>query len=92
MLSLFLLIALVQEIEKVIDRDPVIRVLPRDAIPAIDTPVFMEANIAAGFMRDDEIVIGVADGRQAKAYSTWMLDGHEIVNDAIGSTPIAVTW
>ena len=29
---------------------------------------------------------------QARAYSAWHLDHHEIVNDRIGKTAIAVTW
>jgi hypothetical protein len=87
-----LLLALVQDVEKVIDRDPVIEVLPQEAIPAIDSPVFEPADRARSFMRDEEIVIGVTNGAAAKAYSTWLLDSHEIVNDVIGSTPIAVTW
>jgi hypothetical protein len=70
----------------------VIRVLSKDAIRAIDSPLFESAERAAAFMRDEELVIGVTDGKQAKAYSTWLLDNHEIVNDVIGSTPIAVTW
>jgi hypothetical protein len=74
-----------------IDGDPVVEVLPKDAIPAIDEPVFVDAD-QEDFMRDDELIIGVASGGEAKAYSTWLLDGHEIVNDHIGSTPIAVTW
>jgi Protein of unknown function (DUF3179) len=92
MMFAILLFALVQDFEKVINRDAVIRVLPKDAIPAIDSPVFEAAQTAVNFMRDEEIVIGVTDGKQAKAYSTWLLDNHEIVNDVIGSTPIAVTW
>ena len=92
MLIAIFLLTLIQDIEKVIDRDPVIRVLPKDDIPAIDSPVFERADSAASFMRDEEIVIGVTDGSQAKAYSTWLLDSHEIVNDVIGSTAIAVTW
>ncbi|MBP7777300.1 MAG: DUF3179 domain-containing protein [Acidobacteria bacterium] len=77
--------------EKSIDGDPVVRGLPKDGIPAIDAPVFVTA-AEATFMRDDEPVIGVADGQAAKAYSTWLLNGHEIVNDTIGSRSIAVTW
>ena len=87
---LFLLI-LLQNVERIIDRDPVIRVLPQDAISAIDHPVFVSASNAP-FMKDDEPVIGLGDGQTWKAYSTWFLDGHEIVNDTIGQTPIAVTW
>ena len=90
-LIFFLSIMMPQNIEAVIDGDAVIQVLPKDAIPAIDVPRFVHAADAT-FMRDDEIVIGVTDGTDAKAYSTWLLDGHEIVNDTIGSTPISVTW
>ena len=74
-----------------VDGDPMIRVLGKDAIPAIDEPVFVSAK-EADFMSDEELVIGVFDGGQAKAYSTWLLDSHEIVNDKIGSAAIAVTW
>jgi hypothetical protein len=77
--------------QKTIDGDPVLRGLPKDGIPAIDRPVFVSA-AEATFMRDDEPVIGVADGAVAKAYSTWLLNDHEIVNDTIGSRSIAVTW
>ena len=90
-LIFFLSIMMPQNIEAVIDGDAVVQVLPKDAIPAIDGPRFVHATDAT-FMRDDEIVIGVTDGTDAKAYSTWLLDGHEIVNDTIGSTPISVTW
>ncbi|MCC7241487.1 MAG: DUF3179 domain-containing protein [Acidobacteria bacterium] len=75
----------------VIDGDPVMRGLPKDGIPAIDRPVFVPA-AKTSFMADDELVIGVFDGQTAKAYSTWLLNGHEIVNDKLGSVPIAVTW
>ncbi len=96
MVVAFFLLALVQDIGqdvvKVIDRSPVIRVLNKDDIPAIDSPAFERADSASSFMRDEEIVIGVSDDNTAKAYSTWLLDSHEIVNDVIGQTPIAVTW
>ena len=74
-----------------IEGDPVVEVLARDAIPAIDNPVF-GGDDRADFMRDDEIIIGVVSDGEAKAYSAWLLDSHEIVNDVIGTTPIAVTW
>ena len=74
-----------------IDGDPVLSVLGKDAIPAIDTPVFVAA-AEADFMLDDELVIGLLGEGEAKAYSTWLLDRHEIVNDVIGRTPVAVTW
>ncbi len=74
-----------------VDGDPVMRGLPKDAIPAIDVPVFVPAD-KADFVRDDEPVIGVVMGGEARAYSTWLLNAHEIVNDTIGSRSIAVTW
>jgi len=43
-------------------------------------------------MRDDEPVVGVVQNGVPKAYSTWHLDHHEIVNDNIGGKPVAVTW
>ncbi len=67
-------------------------VLPPDAIPSIDTPQFVSGEEARGFMRDDEPVLGVTDGRSAKCYSTWLLEHHEIVNDSLGATPIVTSW
>ncbi len=74
-----------------IDGDRVYTLLPPDAIPAIDQPRFVPAS-AAAFMRDDEPVVGVVEGGVAKAYSTWHLDRHEIVNDSVAGKPVAVTW
>ena len=76
---------------EVVAQEPVVRVISKDAIPAIDRPIFVDAD-EADFMDDNELVIGVSDGLQSKAYSTRLLDTHEIVNDRIGATPIAVTW
>lgn len=75
----------------VIDGDPVMRGLPQDAIPAIDRPRFVTANRAT-FVSDDEPVIGISAGTEARAYPTWLLNAHEIVNDRLGEEPIAVTW
>jgi hypothetical protein len=74
-----------------IDGDPVLRGLPKDAIPAIDRPVFVAAD-RASFVDPDEPVIGVSIGSDARAYPTWLLNAHEIVNDQIGGRAIAVTW
>ena len=65
-------------------------VLPKGAIPAIYKPVFVSAEEAV--ISSDTPVIGVSDGKEAKAYSHFLLDSHEIVNDFIGGHPIAVTW
>jgi len=67
-------------------------VLPRDAIPAIDAPEFEPADRADRAMADEELVIGLVGERERRAYSTWQLDRHEIVNDVFEGRPIAVTW
>ncbi|MBI3049980.1 MAG: DUF3179 domain-containing protein [Acidobacteria bacterium] len=74
------------------DRDRIEVVLPRDAIPAIDNPEFEPAAAADRVMADDELVIGLVGEREQRAYSTWQLDRHEIVNDTFDGRPIAVTW
>lgn len=65
-------------------------VLPRDAIPAISNPEFEPVSRAG--LADNELVIGVVGEREQRAYSTWHLDRHEIVNDTFEGRPIAVTW
>lgn len=74
-----------------LDGDPVETLLPPDAIRAIDTPQFVPAG-QAGFMRAEEPVVGLLIDGVAKAYSTWYLDHHEIVNDTIAGSAVAVTW
>jgi hypothetical protein len=76
----------------VIQGSPVLTVLPQDAIPAIDNPKYVPAAEADRFMRPEEPVLGITDGMTAKAYSTWQLNHHEIVNDSLGDLPLAVTW
>jgi hypothetical protein len=71
--------------------DRVHAILRPDAIPSIDQPQFVRASEAT-FMRDDEPVVGVIANGVAKAYSTWYLDHHEIVNDTVAGKPVAVTW
>jgi hypothetical protein len=75
-----------------VDGSPIITVLPKDAIPAIDDPRFVSAEEADRVMKPDEPVLGMTDGTIPKAYSLWQLNHHEIVNDQIGTLPVAVTW
>jgi hypothetical protein len=79
-------------VEFIAEGDRVFRLLPEDAIAAIDDPEMISAFEAAGIMQDNEPVLGVFDGNQARAYPTWYLDAHEVVNDRLGDTPIAATW
>ena len=78
---------------ELIEGEPMVTVLPQDAIPALDAPRFVSAEEAFDFMHAEETVLGVVgkDGT-AKCYSAWLLDGHEIVNDELDGEPIAATW
>ena len=61
-------------------------------IPAIFDPEFVSIKTADSFYYDDEPLIAVSSGNVARGYSTWHLDHHEIVNDVLEGTAIAVTW
>ena len=67
-------------------------VLPRDAIPSIDNPEFLDAEQASELLGDGHLIIGLSVGGEHRAYSTAFLSSHEIVNDTVGEEPVAVTW
>ena len=67
-------------------------VLPRDAIPSIDKPEFLDAEQASELLGDGHLIIGLSVGGEHRAYSTAFLSSHEIVNDTVGGEPVAVTW
>lgn len=67
-------------------------VLPLGAIPAIDQPTFLSGEAAEAQMQPGEPVLGVVVEGEARAYSLWQLDAHEIVNDLIAGSAIAATW
>ena len=80
------------EIVATIDGDTLYQVLPPDAIPAIRQPRFLQGSDARAQMSDAEMVMGILFEGEARAYSLWQLDAHEIVNDQIGDIKFAVTW
>jgi hypothetical protein len=65
--------------------------VPKDAIPAIDDPVFAPAG-EVSTLEDREPVLSVEHEGEAKAYPLRILIWHEIVNDTIGGDPVAVTY
>lgn len=67
-------------------------VLKPGDIPAIFDPQFISVETADSLYYDEEPLLVVTAGSEVKAYSTWHLDEHEVVNDFIGGTAIAVTW
>ena len=65
---------------------------PRDGIPAIDHPRYTSTEEAGSWLDPDEPVIAVELGGEARAYPLQVLIWHEIANDELGGTPIAVTF
>lgn len=64
----------------------------RDCIPSIEDPEYVEAEQAADFLGEDELVIAMAHNGDKRAWPIRILDFHEIVNDTIGGDPVAITW
>ncbi len=64
---------------------------PKDGIPAISKPQFITA-ADADFLNPEDVVIGVAIKTSARAYPLRIMNYHEIVNDHVADTPIAVTY
>ncbi len=84
------------EMNEIVDRDyskyQIITLLPQDAIPAIDDPVFLSREEADDEYAPGELVIGVEFNGDARAYSINFLSRVEIVNDLVGGVKLSVTW
>lgn len=63
----------------------------KDGIPSVDNPQFKPATNAAQ-LEPDDLVIGIVKKGKAKAYGHPIMDHHEIVNDKVAGTPIAITY
>lgn len=64
---------------------------PKDGIPALADPAMVTA-ADASFMEDADLVVGVSIAGEARAYPLRILVWHEIANDTVGDTPVAVTY
>ena len=64
----------------------------KDGIPAIDEPRFESAGDADDRLGDGDVVFGVVRDGEARAYPQYVLVYHEVVNDAVGGTPVSVTY
>lgn len=65
---------------------------PKDGIPAIDSPNFTTVEDANDWLASEEPVVFVEIDGDARAYPLQILTWHEIVNDTVGATPVAVTF
>lgn len=63
----------------------------RDGIPSINRPRFVTAD-KAGYLRQDDRVIGIVRNGIAKAYPIRILERHEVVNDRFANDRIVVTY
>ncbi len=63
-----------------------------DGIPPIDDPTFDDIATASEWLQPQSPVIAVSWDGVARAYPLAILTRHEIVNDVIGDTPVAVTF
>jgi DNA-directed RNA polymerase subunit K/omega len=64
---------------------------PKDGIPAIDNPVFVAVSEIDWIGEDEPVLVVSADG-VTHIYPLQILTFHEIVNDVVGNTPLAVTF
>jgi hypothetical protein len=75
-----------------IDRDKILAGgVRKDDIPAISKPDCVSANDAR-HVRPKDRVVGVDIDGEPRAYPISILNHHEIVNDTLRGTPIAVTY
>ncbi|HID53616.1 MAG TPA: DUF3179 domain-containing protein, partial [Anaerolineae bacterium] len=66
------------------------QLLPFDGIRPVYNPEFAPADEAP--LSDDELVMGVAWGGEAKAYPVTVMRSREMVNDELAGIPTLVTW
>lgn len=63
----------------------------KDGIPAITGPDFIVAS-EVSYLRDNDLVLGFADGDDIRAYPHSILDWHEIINDNTKNHSLAVIY
>ena len=65
---------------------------PRDGIPPIDQPKFIDNQQAEQWLAPNDPVIALELNGDARAYPLQILTWHEIVNDTVGQIPITITF
>jgi len=64
----------------------------KDCIPSIDNPKFETADQADIWLQGDDRVFAINYDGILKAYPQRIMNWHEIVNDEINGTPVAITF
>lgn len=65
---------------------------PRDGIPPIDQPKFIENQLAAQWLKPNDPVIALEINGDARAYPLQILTWHEIINDVVGEIAVTITF
>jgi len=73
-------------------REDLTSVLSPDSIPSIDEPKFIAPGEAEEWLSAEEPVAVLEIDGDARAYPFQIMTWHEIVNDVVGGTPVAVTY
>jgi hypothetical protein len=73
-------------------REDLTSVLSPDSIPSIDEPKFIAPGEAEEWLSAEEPVAVLEIEGDARAYPFQIMTWHEIVNDVVGGTPVAVTY
>ena len=63
----------------------------KDGIPALKNPEMIVA-AEATYLRENDLIIGIVEGDEARAYPHAILDWHEIINDGAGGKKFAITY
>ncbi len=66
--------------------------VPKDGIPAIDDPTFEDVASAGEWLAATDPIILLQQNGDVRGYPLSILIWHEIVNDTVGDTPVAVTF
>ena len=77
-------------LSRVVSSGPMAR--PRDAFRVIDQPQWISVDEAVDSMGDDEVVLGLEQPGEYRAYPINYLNDHEMVQERIGELPLLVTW
>ncbi|MBD3679618.1 MAG: DUF3179 domain-containing protein [Rhodobacteraceae bacterium] len=65
---------------------------PKDGIPALNDPSFIAVPKETRIAPREPVITLELDGETPRAYPIRYLTWHEIVNDQVGGTPVAVTF
>ncbi|MEM9673272.1 MAG: DUF3179 domain-containing protein [Cyclobacteriaceae bacterium] len=63
----------------------------KDGIPALENPELISP-AQATYLDPQDLVVGFVEGKEAVAYPHKILDWHEIINDKVGATSVAITY